>query len=350
MKKAVSLILSLMLLLLSAAALAETADAAPAKTTAETLVDAAENLFFHTENVTLDGEAVFFLDSAEFKSAKAAVIRDMEDSFWQLKLHTPARGLPDNDGPIDSGYTITAHSEAVYVVEVRHPGVYKMAYVFPRTTILRQSAKLNLMAGFARNLAQQADVLLGEGAFTETDNGEGGKVVRVVLDSSVPDLVNTALTMAFQAVAERYFMIDYDQVGDQFAAPIADYYTITRGILYATRALRLKNADVTVELDAAGELLGVSGTLGVTLQTAADGDHVMDIDFRLGVTGRGTSKVERFDPEKEGLVPAGDYSVMQEIMGWPDSDGEPAPEEEMEPQGDPEAAEPEPEQAPEDPA
>lgn len=332
MKKILSILLALALLLLSAAsALAENQG-----TPAEAVVDAAVNLLTKTENVTLTGEATFSLDGVEFKSAKAKVVRDMVDSLWDLKLHTPSRGLPDNDEPIDSGYTIIGNDEKVFVVEVRYPGVYKMGYIFPRTTILRQSAKLDLMAAFARNLALQADTLLGEGAVTVSEGDQGAKEIKIVLDENVPDLVNTALTMAFEYVAERYFLINYDTMNRDYMGRVSDYYTITRGIIYTTEYLTLKSADVTVALDEAGELKGVSGTVSVNLLSPVDNSHQMDVAFSMDVSNRGTSIVETFDPAKENLVPANNYSALPDNLpeGAIDPVGEPAPETETEPRGE----------------
>ena len=333
MKKTLSILLTLTLLLFTAAsALAEENQGTPA----EAVVDAAVSLLTKTENVTLNGEATFSLDGVEFKSAKAKVVRDMVDSLWDLKLHTPSRGLPDNDEPIDSGYTIIGNDEKVFVVEVRYPGVYKMGYIFPRTTILRQSAKLDLMAAFARNLALQADTLLGEGAVTVSEGDQGAKEIKIVLDENVPDLVNTALTMAFEYVAERYFLINYDTMNREYMGRVSDYYTVTRGIIYTTEYLTLKSADVTVALDEAGELKGVSGTVSVNLRSPVDNSHQMDVAFSMDVSNRGTSIVETFDPRKENLAPANSYAGLPDNMPEEaaEAEGEPVPEETTEPQGE----------------
>ena len=273
-------------------------------------MDAAESLLFRTENVTLDGSADFALDGFVFKNAKGTLIRDGERSFLKVDLHTPGTGRIDNDPDIDSGFTVTADREQIWVTEVRHPGVYKIGYIFPRSTVLRQSVQLDLMARLARDLAKQADGLLGEGAVTAADTAEGGKEIRFVLDENAPDLVHTALTLAFQAVASRYFSVNYDQLSSRYMGPVDGYFTLTRGILYTTEYLYLRQADVTVVLDAAGELQDVSGVLGAYLQTGGDGEHELDITFRLNVSGRGSSQVPDFDPA--GLVPAGSDSQPSE--------------------------------------
>ncbi len=299
MKKLISLLLALAMILSAASALADS--------TADTLVTAVESLLFHTENATLNGHAAFALDGVEFKSADGTYIRDRQRSFWQLKLHTPRPEEPEK-GDLESGYTIIAEDEMVYVMEVRRPGEYKTGTVFPRTTILRPSVQVNVMDRMAHSLAQQADTLLGEGAVTVTVRDSGEKEIHIVLDENVPDLVNTALTLAFQTVAGRYFKVDYDQLDNRYMGPISAYYTVTRGIIYTTEFLYLKQADITVVLDAADELADVSGVLGAYLQTGGDGEHQLDIAFNLNVSDRGASKVDDFDPVSYGVVPANAYT------------------------------------------
>ena len=65
----------------------------------------------------------------------------------------------------------------------------------------------------------------------------------------------------------------------------------------------LKQADITVVLDAAEELQAVSGSASVYLQTGGDGQHLLDVTFTLDISGRGTSTVERFDPDAWGVSP-----------------------------------------------
>ena len=307
MKKAISLFLALTLLLFSVSALADNP--------AETIVDAAESLLFRTENVTLNGTADFSLDGENFKTAAVTLIWDRENSFLQLKLHTPPTTQPARDREIDSGYTVIANSEQIWVTEVLQPGVYRTGYIFPRTTVLRESVQVDLMARLARNLAKQADTLLGEGAVTATPDGKGGQVIRIALDENVPDLIHTALTMAYQAVAERYFNVNYDQLSERYMSPVSAYITTTQGILYTTEYMYLKQADISVTLDAADELQEISGVLGAYLQTGGDGEHQLEIAFSLTVSDRGTSKVDDFDPAAEGLVPAGQYVETAEPEG-----------------------------------
>ncbi len=299
MKKLFALLLSLAMLLAAVSAAAETP--------AESILSAGESLFFRTENVTLNGKAAFYLDGEVFKTADGEYVQDGENSFWQLKLLTPRPGQGDKA----SGYTIIANKEQVFVMEVVHPGIYRTGYIFPQSTILRNSVQLDLMTQLARNLARQADTLAGEGAFTAEPGEQGETEIRIALDGNAPDLVHTALTLAYQYIASRYFRVNFDQISSRYTAPIGNYTTTTQGILYTTEYIYLKEADIRVTLDAAGELQSAAGLLSVYLQTGADGEHQLDIDFTFDASNRGTSKVDAFDPESYGVVPPDEFSQPQ---------------------------------------
>ena len=302
MKKAIALLLALAVLLLSASALAESP--------AETLVASAESLLFNTSNVTLSGSAVFFLDDVVFKTADATCIQDQDRSFWQLKLTSPRPENPEK-GDLVSGFTIIGIDSSVWVMETMNPGYYKTATAYPQTTLLRRSVQLDLMAALVRDLAKQADTLLGEGAVTAAPDAQGGTEIRIVADENVSDLVNTAITLLYQYAASRYFGVEYDQISTRYMSSLSNYISVTQGILYTTEYMYLKQADVTVSLDAAGELRSVSGAASVYLQTGGDGEHTLDVTFRLDVSDRGTSKVEAFDPEVYGVVPANEFSMPE---------------------------------------
>lgn len=295
MKKLYALILALALMLAAVSAFADSGAAV-------TIVDAGEDLLYRTENVTVTGEATFLLDSVVFKRAEVKYVQDGTNSLWQLKLRTPR---PDKSEPGDkeSGYTIIANGGDVYVIEAVLPGFYKTTTTFPQSTILRQSVELDLMNKLVHNLAKQADALLGENAMTAAETADGGTEIRIVMGEDVPDIVNTAMSMVYQYLAKRYKGVNYDQVSSQYMGPIANYMTVTQGILYTTEYMYLKQADITVVLDAAEELQAVSGSASVYLQTGGDGQHQLDVTFTLDISGRGTSTVERFDPDAWGVSP-----------------------------------------------
>lgn len=294
MKKRIAFLLSVVLsLLLAASALADR----------DLLLfyDAAMELLFETDNVTLSGEAEFALDGERFKTANLTHIQDYKNSHLRLDLKTPRRdgsGRPDRE----SGYTVIANAENIYVMDVIDPGVYRTGSAFPQTSVLRRSVQTGLMADLLRLLADQAGVLLGEDAFTVQSGDAGGRVLRITLDKEVPELVNTALNLFWEFIAKRYFDTDYDRVSERFMATLDGYMTVAEGILNTTERVSLKNADVTAVRDTAGRLEQIRGKMSLFLDTARDGKRQLDVSFRLDVSDRDGSHVETFDPKKYGVT------------------------------------------------
>ena len=78
MKKMIALTLTLVMLVFTVPALAET----PMRL----MYDSLSGLFFDTSNVTLSGHAEFSLDGERFKTADARYVQDGNHSLWQWKL------------------------------------------------------------------------------------------------------------------------------------------------------------------------------------------------------------------------------------------------------------------------
>ena len=135
MKRFAATILSIILILsLTMTALADSST--------DLFYDSVMELLFQTNNVTLNGQAEFLLDGERFKTAELRYIQDYTNSLYQLNLHTPRRNgsqSPDRE----SGYTIIANGEKVYVMEVIYPGVYKTGTTYAQSTILRKSVQVN---------------------------------------------------------------------------------------------------------------------------------------------------------------------------------------------------------------
>ncbi len=297
MKKLIAAVLSVILLLGSAAG-------AMAEQPVNLFYDAAMELLFEANNISLEGEAEFTLDGERFKTAKIRYVQDYDNSLLRLDLLTPRRdgtGRPDRE----SGYTVIANGENVYVIETFYPGVYKTGSTFSQSTILRKTVQMNLMTELVRVLAEQADTLLGEKAITVLPEDQGGKDLRIELDENVPDLVNTALNLFYQFVARRYFDTDYDHVSERDMEPMENYLTVTQGILNATKSLSLKKADLTLKRDHAGLLEAAKGDFSLNLNTGKDGIRQLNSTFYLNVFDRDGSHVEKFDPEKYGVVRSG---------------------------------------------
>lgn len=136
--------------------------------------DSAMELLFETQNVTLTGHAEFSLDGERFKTADLKYIQCYNNSLLQYHLLTPRRD--GSEGPDrESGYTIIANTENVYVMEVIHPGIYKTGSTYAQSTILRKTVQMNLITDMIRILIDQADTLLGTDAITIQPCETGGK-------------------------------------------------------------------------------------------------------------------------------------------------------------------------------
>ena len=286
MKKAASLIMTIMLMLSTlAGAAAENGKPLSA------LCDSAFELLFSTNNVTLEGEAKFSLDGDWFKTAKAKYIQDGDRSYWDLKLSSPKL-----DGTVrENGYTIIADGSKIYVMEVFHPGLYKTGTSAPQSTILRDSVQMELMKQVIRSLATLSETV-AEPKTIQINKNEAEKSIRIELSGATSDWFNTPLNILAEYAAKRYFHMDYDQIGTRNIVPMSYYLTVTEGILACTTSVAMKQADVTVKMDPDGHIEHVSGSASIILNTARDGERTLDISFELTVSGKGTSHVGTFDP------------------------------------------------------
>ena len=273
--------------------------------------EAATELLFETQNVTLTGHAEFFLDGERFKTADLRYVQDYTSSLLQYHLLTPRRdGSKEPDR--ESGYTIIANGEDVYVMEVIYPGVYKTGSTYVQSTILRKSVQTSLIADMIRILADQADTFFGTEAITIQPCETGGKELRIQLGENVPDLVNTALNLVYQFAAKRYFDTDYDQVSEWMMVPMENAMTTVLGILGNTKSLSLKEANVSAIRNDAGDLEQIKGDVSLNLNTGKDGTRQLGISFRLDVSDPDGSHVDAFDPEAYGVKQAGAMDPEEE--------------------------------------
>ena len=283
--------------------------------------DSAMELLFETQNVTLTGHAEFLLDGERFKTADLKYIQCYNNSLLQYHLLTPRRD--GSEGPDrESGYTIIANTENVYVMEVIHPGIYKTGSTYAQSTILRKTVQMNLITDMIRILADQADTFLGTDAITIQPCETGGKELRIKLGENVPDIVNTALNLVYQFAAKRYFDTDYDQVSERMMVPMENAMTVMQGILGNTKSLSLKEANVSAIRSDAGNLEQIKGTVTLNLNTGKDGTRQLDITFQLDVSDLDGSHVGSFDPEAYGVKLSDGYSRPETVISTMDPDTE----------------------------
>jgi len=287
---------------------------AAAETPMRQVFDSACDLLFSTGNVTVQGRAEFSLDGEWFKTAEGTYIQDGINSSWKWDLLSPRKDGSTREG----GYTVIANGEKVFVMEKYYPGIYKVGSTGESDTILRKSVQLSALTELLRGLADQSETLLGADAVSVSEESGGGTAVRLKLDGDVPEMLNSALNLAFQFFGRRYFGMDYDQISDQDMLPMESFITVTQGLLASTGRISIRQADVTIRQDAAGLLESMSGSVSFAMNTKASGARTLDITFGLEVSGRGSSKVPAFDPEAYGVfLPEGAYDFE------PDESAEP---------------------------
>ena len=259
--------------------------------------DAAEELLCRTENVTLNGKAVFSLDGETFKTAVSSYVQDGRRSVWDLRLSTPLRE--------DNGFVIYADGLKRYVREIycpEYPDTYITGTGGVETAVLRPSVRLDLMKEIARQMTLRAEEILPAGAFRLETLPDGGTQAAVTLDGDIPMPIDAALNLGWQFIIQRYFYMNYDQRSAEEMPSFDGAVSVWQGLLGATSTLTLKSAAVTMTLDAEARLTAVNGMLSVWCNGWNEPTHRLDITFSLDVTDRGASAVRAFDPEALGLT------------------------------------------------
>lgn len=290
MKKLISLTMAvLMLMTIAIAALAESTASSPIAQT----IDSCGTLLFGTDNVTLKGGVELSLDGNWFKTAEVTCQQEGYNSCIDLKV----KSLRKNGKTKDSGYTVFDQNGAVHLVEVINPGVYQTTAAVKNNTVLRGSAKTELLLSLLRALGNQAEAFVGDKAVTVTKAENGGQEIQLKLDSAKPEILDQALTLLLQFTGERFFNVNSDDIFDH-TGNFSDYITVSRAILYTTKAVSVQNAEITVKLDEKGELKSIAGSGAVKLTSVKGEEHLLEGKFNMDVSERGTTKAEVFDAEK----------------------------------------------------
>ena len=268
-------------------------------------------LLFHTDSVTVDGEANFSLDGEHFKTAELHYVQDGYSSFYGLRLLTPW----DFGTQRESGWTIIADPVGDYaVMEVRHPGVYRMGTDSPQNTLLRSSVQLDALTELGGLLVKQLEPLLPEGTITVTQ-AEGAATTHISLkEDQIPDVAASALNVAAGYLADRWFTGGHDRsFSEDESAPFENYVTVTGALTNGTVRWGLKELQADFTADEQGRLTEMKGELRVE-STFWDGVvREVEVDFHLTMTDYGESKVKPFAPD--------DYDVC---LPWEIADREEA--------------------------
>ena len=244
MKKLIAAVLALTLFL-------SLAVSAPAEGKISSLMESLHSLLFSTINVTISGEAVFSLDGERFKTAEILYKQAGEDSHWQLDLKTPRRYRADQE----TGYTIIANGEKLYVMEHYHPGTYTTGSDQPNTTVISQSTRADLLYSLFLSVADEIEGLLPESALVFPDTEEAGLIAEITLtEETTPALINTSLNLAADFLLSRFMGVNYDSVRNWGQGHPEDYITVTQAILYSTDSFVLGDTSVTISEDAKGKM------------------------------------------------------------------------------------------------
>ena len=265
---------------------------------------AAEELLFHTDNVTVNAAAEFSLDGEWFKTAEISLAQDMNRSRRQLRLESPRA-----DGTRrQNGWAITTEGEKLYLVEFYTPGVYRTGLTQEHHSLLRETVETGPLVRLGSLLCAGGDLLMAPEAVTEKD----GRELTIRLNGDSGFLADTLLDLFWQFAAKRWFGMDYDFIETDSELSMAPFITVTQGLLWCTRNVELTGADVTVTLDEQGRLQAVSGTANIDVETLRDGVRSLEVKLQAAVSGYGTTMVGRFDPKEYDAVPAQDAMNIED--------------------------------------
>lgn len=192
--------------------------------------DAGCRLLFETENVTLTGNAKFFLDGIWFKSADGTCIQAGEDSYQRLHLVTPRSDGSERE----TGYTVIAKGSQISVMEDYYPEYYREGQRFPDHSLIGPNVYLNslmamgrLVAGAAQN-GLEDKIISGQ---TETDGRE--LEIRLGKGES-PAILDGIVTLIGEYLLEAYLGISYKYYSAESLADDGPDYTLSDwGALFA---------------------------------------------------------------------------------------------------------------------
>ena len=292
MKKLIAAVLALTLFL-------SLSFSAPAEGRLSSLMESLHSLLFSTINVTISGEAVFSLDGERFKTAEILYKQAGEDSHWQLDLKTPRRYRADQE----TGFTIIANGEKLYVMERYWPGTYTTGSDQPNSTVISQSTHADLLYSLFLSLADEMEALLPENALVFPETEEEGRVTEISLsEETTPAVVNTSLNLAADFLLRRFMGVNYDSVRNWGQGHAEDYTTVTQAVLYSTDSFVLGDTSVSFTEDEKGRITGVSGTVTALLSSEEYSGTPLEIAFRLIVSDYGATEVRPFSPDDFGVV------------------------------------------------
>ena len=271
----------------------ETAEATEPEQTGKTdgvlsdLYSAGEKLLMETENVTLKGEAEFFLDEVSFKKASGTYIQDGFDAFQQIDLSGK-----DNEGlERETGYAVLDLDGKVTASEFYHKVDHRIdRLAAPRSTILEGTRDVLQLL----RLGRAAVHVLGQSSAVDVQLHEENSVRKIIMTAGetteIPEVVQSALNLLWQEGIDRYYTSEYRNLYPDPYASIEDWGTPTMGIAMTTREIVLYDLQMEAETDAEGRIASLNGDAAFRLQGGSS-EHDLKVHFSLEAKNYGTSSV-----------------------------------------------------------
>ena len=260
------------------------------------IFDAGKTLLTSVSNVTVKGEAAFYLDDNLFKTAYFTHIQDGTDSYWQEDLVTPKRFHLDRR----TGFTVIKNGTDVFVMEPCLKGSYLETSTYSEmNTILRDTGTARMTLSMLRAVV----AALGPALDRCIEKSADGTEYLIALDEGeAPALLNSAFALGMQFAGRRLFDIDNDfNLEVQYTHEYMN--TPTRVILWMTDAYTIGKSSAQVVLDSEGRLSSLKGEANVGLHLIERGEHTLRVTFSMDVSEYGTSEVELFSPDKYNVRP-----------------------------------------------
>lgn len=269
------------------------------------------DFLFHTDNVTVTGEAVFSLDGEYFKTARLQYKQDGFKSYYDLDLFTPK----EEGGEQETGWIIIAGEEGNFdVMERYEPGFYRSGTGTPHNTLLRSSVQLDALTELVGVLVNQLEGTLPEGMVT-AKTADGKETIHFsAADGQLPPAAVSALNAAAAYLSNRWFSYGQDRaIVGETCVPFENYVTVSQALTDGTVRWTLRAVDADVTLDAQGRLTAVQGKLQAA-STFWDGAvREVEVQFSLAASDYGVTAVQPFDPEE--------FNVIQDLSMYGEDEG-----------------------------
>ena len=252
------------------------------------LYSAGEKILMETANVTLMGEAEFYLDENMFKTAKGLYIQDGTDSFQQIDLS----GKDTEGKERKTGYAVLDLEGEVTSSEVYHGIDHRFQRSrAPESTILPSTRNVLTLMKLGRAAAEVLEQSSSAEIRTILDANGKRIILKFGEPAEIPPVVQSALNLLWQEGVTRYFFSSYRDLFPETAAAVKDYGTPTQGILFTTREITLHDLNMETVLDEADRIVSLKGDAAFLLQGAADGTHDLKVLFSLKAEAYDESKV-----------------------------------------------------------